>query len=204
MPKRTRLRIKTIPFLAACLAVPTLAHADVVLTDVTYTQAYSNGAATQASEAGINSPCREIIFMAQGALSATPTCYNTARGNLSVDLAPGTYTLSGYFGTTSPASYGNVSLFFGGSGIPGITAQAATTYSLSSIPAYSADGNTTFGLTSPWWLQGANSLSFDNGTSTATLSNFVLATNTLLTSVGALAVGSNALPADGSYNLAGC
>lgn len=192
---------KTVPLLAGCLAVPTMARADVVLTDVTYAQAYSDGTATRQSEAGTNSPCCEIIFMAQGALSAAPSYYNTTRANLSIDLSPGTYTFSGYFSTNPLASYGNVSLFFGGSGTPGITVQSATTDSLASVPAYSADANTTFGLTSPWWLAGSNSLSYDNGTSTATLSNFVLANNSLLTSIGAPAVSWGSLAPDGTNNI---
>ena len=192
---------KMIFLLAACLAPPRMARADVMLTDVSYTQAFSNGTATEQSEAGTNSTCCETIFMAHGALSAHPLYYNTSQTNLSVDLTPGTYTFSGYFATTQPASYGNVSLFFGESGTPGMTVQSATTNSLAGVPAYSADANTTLGLTSPWWLPGANSLTYDNGTSRATLSNFVLAANPLLTSVGAPAVGSNALAWDGSYNI---
>ena len=191
---------RSLPLLLACLAMPTMARANVMLNDVTYAQAYSNGMATGQSEAGTNTPCCEIIYMSQGGLSAAPSYINTAQQDLSINLAAGSYTFSGLFATNYTTNYGNISLFFDGAGLPGITVQAATTDSLSSAPAYSADGGTTLGLVSPWWVSGANSLSYDNGTSTATLSNFILASSSLLSSIGAPEVGSSSLPYDGTYN----
>ncbi|BCS33072.1 hypothetical protein TBR22_A22980 [Luteitalea sp. TBR-22] len=98
--------------------------------------------------------------------------YNDARTNISVDLAPGTYTFGLYGDSTGadihPAQHFGLSLYFGGdTTTPGISGLTGPSCAL--CPAGNANATNLFGDTGS---QGANSLTWTDGLVRVTLTDF--------------------------------
>ena len=159
------------------------ARADIILSSAAFSGTDSSGVGpigygTTTAVAGYT------LFMANGAFSDSPDYINTVRATPDLDeiLPVGTDVLSGYM-SYGGLSYGATSLFFGGSTTAGISVFASQTDNASSVPTFAADANTLASVTGTTrercWL-----IERDNGTETVTLTNYILASTTLINNQG--------------------
>ncbi|MGH7043582.1 MAG: PEP-CTERM sorting domain-containing protein, partial [Acetobacteraceae bacterium] len=172
------------------------ARADIVLSGAAFTGTDSTGVGP-IGYGTTTAPGGYTLFMANGALSSSPSYLNTAKStpDLNVALTAGSHTISGYMDYGGLA-YGATSLFFGGSDTAGISVYASQTDSLGSVPEFAADGNRLMSVTGSD-ANGADSLAYDNGIQTVTLTNYVLASTTLISDLGVPQVGPSALSGSG-------
>jgi hypothetical protein len=91
---------------------------------------------------------------------------------ISISLVPGQYDYRLFGGSGSPDSYHAISLCFNGSSTPAISAFGATQYSASSTPGFQANGNPNAYDLNMNVAPGANSLSFQQGNTLITLSQY--------------------------------
>ncbi|MBW4092117.1 MAG: hypothetical protein HIU82_13565 [Proteobacteria bacterium] len=186
---------------AALLAVSVLAsgapaRADIILSGAAFSGTNSTGTGP-IGYGTTTAPNGYTLFMANGAFSSSPDYINTAKAtsDLGFALTAGTHVVSGYMDYGGLA-YGATSLFFGGSDTAGISVYAAQTNSLSSVPTFAADGNLLRSVTGTN-ADGAGSLSYDNGTQTVTLTDYILASTTLISSLNVPQVGTGATSGSG-------
>jgi hypothetical protein len=172
------------------------ARADIILSSAAFSGTNSTGTGP-IGYGTTTAPGGYTLFMANGAFSTSPDFINTAQAtpNLDFALTAGTNVISGYM-SYGGLTYGATSLFFGGSTTAGISVYASQTNSLSSVPTFAADGNPLDTVTGAV-VDGADSLSYDNGTQTVTLTNYILASTTLISSLDVPQVGSSASSGSG-------
>lgn len=91
---------------------------------------------------------------------------------ISIPMLPGQYTYRLFGGSAYPDSYHAISLCFNGSATPGISAFAATQLSASSTPAFQANGNPNAYDLNMNVAPGANSLSYQQGNTLITLTQY--------------------------------
>jgi hypothetical protein len=183
-------RYPTAALLAALvLASGSPARADIVLSGAAFSGTDSTGSGP-IGYGTTTAPNGYTLFMASGAFSSSPDYINTAQATPDLDFAltAGTHVISGYM-DYGGLQYGATSLFFGGSDTAGISVYAAQTDSLSSVPAFAADGNRLDTVTGSD-ADGADSLSYDDGTETVTLTDYILASTTLISSLDVPQVGT--------------
>lgn len=91
---------------------------------------------------------------------------------ISISMLPGVYTYRMFGGSGNPDAYHAIGLCFDGSSTPGITAFAATQTSASSTPAFQANGSPNAYNLNMNVAPGANSLSFQEGSTLITLTQY--------------------------------
>ena len=91
---------------------------------------------------------------------------------ISIPMLPGQYTYRLFGGSGYQDAYHAISLCFNGSSSPGISAFAATQYSSSSVPSFQANGNSQAFDLNMNVVPGANSLSFQQGNTLITLTQY--------------------------------
>lgn len=117
------------------------------------------------------------VFLSTGS-SLTGTFINgpTDTGAaISIPMLPGLYTYRLFGGSGYADSYHAISLCFDGSPTPGISAFAATQLSVSSPPPFQANGNPNAYDLNMNVAPGANSLSFQEGNTLITLTQYSFA-----------------------------
>lgn len=181
---------------ALLLASGAPARADIILSGVAFSGTNSTGTGP-IGYGTTTAPAGYTLFMSSGGFSSTPTYINTAQVTPDLDyaLTTGTDVISGYM-SYGGLTYGATSLFFGGSTTAGISVYASQTSSLTSIPTFAADGNPIATVTLAV-VDGAGSLSYDNGTQTVTLTNYILASTSLISSLSVPQVGPHAVTGGG-------
>jgi hypothetical protein len=117
------------------------------------------------------------LDVAESAASSSISYLNAGHvSNLNIALSPGSYTFSGFWADGSTPGSETIKFSFDSTSAYNLIATAAYTSSLSSIPSFSG----TF--------------SYDNGTDTVTISNFIALSGSLIASLDVPSVHSN-----GSY-----
>lgn len=153
------------------------AHANAVLSGLSFTRTDSNDFAG-ASGGNVSSGSGQWgIFLASGTYSASPNYYNTnTTSGLSVDLSAGSYTFFATF--VAGNEYGATNIWFDGNAAPGISVFSGTASSIGNPASFSAENATGQELyNTPNGNQpvtGSGSLTYDNGTSTVTLTAYEL------------------------------
>jgi len=115
------------------------------------------------------------VFLSSGSSLSGPFINGPADAGAAISLTmlPGQYTYRLFGGSGSPDSYHAISLCFNGSAQPGISAFAATQYSPSSpAPGFQANGNPNAYDLNMNVAPGANSLSFQQGNTLVTLTQY--------------------------------
>jgi hypothetical protein len=165
---------KILAFAAGILSCCTLS-AQPILTGIGVFGCTSSGAADNSGEWNTvgGDPWVDAFLSTGSSLNGPfingPTDTGAA---ISIAMLPGQYTYRLFGGSGSSDAYHAISLCFNGSSSPGISAFAATQYSSNSVPSFQANGNANAYNLNMNVAPGANSLSFQQGNTLITLTQY--------------------------------
>ncbi|MEZ6050810.1 MAG: hypothetical protein R3C02_05370 [Planctomycetaceae bacterium] len=169
-------KILMAQFLFIGIVGTSAAHADLTLTGASLfnTNATGDWGNIDIWNTVGSDPHWNVYFTApnSGSSGAFVNTGNGASTSLNLTLAPGTYVLSFIGQSATARDYYGMNLFFEGSSVPAISVfGAANTATSPPYPAFQANSSTyTYGLTGI--VAGAGTLSFQSGTTRATLTDY--------------------------------
>jgi hypothetical protein len=191
-------RLSSLFLAAPLLLLPAAGRADVVLNGITFIVTDTAGNITGGGNVSYNASGTWGEYVATGGVAANPSYVNTTstNPNLALDLAAGTYTYSAYL--VAAAAAGATALFFDGHTSPGISVLSAANAAVAGTSGYTAWSSTVLALGGSSYATGSGSLSYDNGVSTVTLTDYQAYDDTALAAIGFAGVGPTDLTPWGS------
>ena len=158
-------------FVLACCSLP----AQPVLTGIGVFGCTSSGAYDWSGEWNTVPNDQWVdVFLATGSTLNGPFINGPtdAGASISIPMLPGQYTYRMFGGSADPDAYHAISLCFNGSSTPAISAFAPTQVSSISVPNFQANGNANAFDLNMNVQPGANSLSFQQGNTLITLTQY--------------------------------
>lgn len=168
-------KLKWFTFLPLLVCILGRLSAQPVLTGIGVFGTDSSGASDNSGEWNTVPSDRFVdVFLSSGSSLSGPFINGPADAGaaISLSLVPGQYTYRLFGGSGTADSYHAISLCFNGSSTPAISALAATQYSANSPPGFQANGSPLAYDLNMNLATGANSLSFQQGNTLVTLTQY--------------------------------